>query len=129
MLLSEPSMNLLKKEIFLMTVNKLEKLLRLVFENLKKQEMEFMNFVYSKAGEFTLKYHDHFEQKLSSGFPTMESVLENVENKKEEERTDIEKQMNADLQELKRINQDYADLIKLNKAKVHAKQRELCNFP
>jgi DNA-binding transcriptional regulator GbsR (MarR family) len=90
--------------------------------------MEFMNFVYSKAGEYTLKYHDHIEQKLSEGFPTMESVLENLENKKPEERNEIEKSMYDELQELKRINQDYADLIKLNKAKVHAKQREVCKF-
>lgn len=87
-----------------------------------------MNFVYSKAGEFTLKYHDHIEQKFNEGFPSMESVLENLENKKPEELQGTDKTMLEDLQELRRINQDYADLIKLNKAKVHAKQREVCKI-
>ena len=34
------------------------------FEELKKQEMEFMNFVYNKAIEYTNKYYDHFEQVI-----------------------------------------------------------------
>lgn len=31
------------------------------FEEYKKQEMDFMEFVYAKAGEFTNKHHDHIE--------------------------------------------------------------------
>jgi hypothetical protein len=56
----------------------------------------------------------------------MEAILENIELKKPEDRTEVEQNMYDDLQELKRINQDYADLIKLNEAKAHAKQREIC---
>lgn len=69
-----------------------------------------------------------FSKKLSLGFGTTELVLENIENKPENERTDIEKELFTDLQELRKINQDYSDLIKLNQAKVHAKQRELRKY-
>lgn len=31
------------------------------FEEYKKQEMDFMEFVYSKAGEFTMKHEDYID--------------------------------------------------------------------
>jgi len=94
-------------------------------EEYKKQEVDFMEFVYSKAGEFTNKHLDYFESQITAGFPSTEAILEHIEAKPEDQRVGIEKEIYEDLQELRRINNDYADLIKLNQAKVFAKQREL----
>jgi hypothetical protein len=94
-------------------------------EEYKKQEVDFMEFVYSKAGEFTNKHLEFFETQIAAGFPSTDAVLEHIEAKPEDQRVGIEKEVYDDLQELRRINNDYADLIKLNQAKVYAKQREL----
>ena len=41
---------------------------------------------------------------MALGFPTTEAVLENIENKPAEERSEEERSLFDDLQELKRIN-------------------------
>jgi len=94
------------------------------FEEFKKQEMDFMEFVYAKAGEFSMKHEDYLDSQITGGFGTIEAVLEHIENKAEDKRSEMEQQIFTDLQELRRINNDYADLIKLNRAKIFAKQRE-----
>mmetsp|Transcript_28401 Transcript_28401/g.32841 ORF Transcript_28401/g.32841 Transcript_28401/m.32841 type:complete len:593 (+) Transcript_28401:24-1802(+) len=95
------------------------------FEMFKKQEYDFMEFVYSKAIEFTEKHEEFIEQKINQGYASLDLVLENIETKPEENLSDQEKVLLKDLQELRRVNQDYAELIKLNKIRVFKKQREL----
>lgn len=95
------------------------------FEMFKKQEYDFMEFVYSKAIEFTERHDDFIDQvillplfpklilfslsriiqRISEGFASFELVLENIETKPENALSDQEKELLADLQELRRINQ------------------------
>jgi hypothetical protein len=54
-------MNLLRKDIKRENVIIGDFISFLVFEELKKQEMDFMEFVYTKSGEYTLKYEEHID--------------------------------------------------------------------
>lgn len=54
-------------------------------------------------------------------------MLENLETKPADKLDDLEAEMLKELSEIRKINEDYAELIRLNKIRIFKKQRELRN--
>jgi len=55
-------------------------------------------------------------------------IFENIELKPEEKLTDEEKELKKDLQELKKINSDFAKFCDLLKERAIVEQKKLCKF-
>eukprot|EP01017_Pseudomicrothorax_dubius_P038457 TRINITY_DN5761_c0_g2_i2.p1 TRINITY_DN5761_c0_g2~~TRINITY_DN5761_c0_g2_i2.p1 ORF type:complete len:576 (-),score=198.02 TRINITY_DN5761_c0_g2_i2:117-1844(-) len=94
-------------------------------EGLKRQEYEFREFVYSKAIAFCHKWEELIITKLEAGFPDFEAVLTQLENRPKDLMTDEEREMADDFDEIKRVQDDYTELIKLNKVRTFKYQREI----
>lgn len=94
-----------------------------VYEKLKDQEMEMMDFVYKNAQQFCDRHDDYIKMKLDAGIPAVEEIFDILCTK--ENLTEQEQHILNDYHELKKVNDDYNTLIELNKVRVFKEQREL----
>ncbi|KRX09563.1 hypothetical protein PPERSA_12306 [Pseudocohnilembus persalinus] len=97
------------------------------FEELKAQEYEMMDLIYKRAIAVATKHGEQIFSKLDQGFHNIEVILENVEARKNSDKdlTDEELDLFNDIQQLKQMNLDYQEMVKLNKVRIAKKQREL----
>jgi hypothetical protein len=67
-------------------------------------------------------------QKKNQGYATVNLIFENIEIKPEEKLTEEEKELKKDLQELKKINSDFAKFCELLKERAIVEQKKLCKL-
>lgn len=94
-------------------------------EQIKVEEYEMRDFVYRKCGQFSQKWGMHIFQKKNQGYATVNLIFENIEIKPEEKLTEEEKELKKDLQELKKINSDFAKFCELLKERAIVEQKKL----
>ncbi|CAD8043108.1 unnamed protein product [Paramecium primaurelia] len=90
---------------------------------LLNEQREMMMFVYNKCTHFCNKYDDWIEMKLKQGFPDIDAIIENLLLRKDLSGIDLE--VYEGYKELEKINDDYHDLLELNKIKIRKEQNKL----
>ncbi len=82
---------------------------------MRLEELKFRQMVDQKLNEFCDKYDEYFGMKHDEGFHTTMDILLYLDNKPQDNRTAIEQKIVDELKEFRQLQDDYQQLIKLNK--------------
>ncbi|KAM3141918.1 hypothetical protein pb186bvf_006004 [Paramecium bursaria] len=91
----------------------------------QSQEMEMMMFVLNKCSQFCDKREGWIQKRLDQGAPNFEAILETLEKQDPKTMSPEDLEVYNHYQELVKINNDYHNLLELNKIKVEKEQKNI----